>query len=311
MSPTERTVPSTHNSDAIGFIAVSSSSSASLYWGKGGLPVGKPGGGKRYKDKRESPFTTCFSISSRPASWLRSWAVRFSLVLLMFHGSFTYSQTNKSISNLGTPNSGNESGSFRIVFGGEQIGEEKFQITEGPSGFKATAEVRLTIDREKEKVVFLLKPVLTLSKSFEPSAYQVTQDDGVLKRTVRVVFKPDKSERIYEAGNEHDSREIALKKDVLILDDNAFHHYIFLTRRFDYVKGGVQEFSAFVPQQFLAGGISISDKGKAAIKIGEKDIVLQHLLVDTGELQISLWLDERHELKKLSVPKSNVEVFRE
>jgi len=251
------------------------------------------------------------SISSRAMSWLRAWAVRFSLVLLMLHGSISYSQTNKANTNLGVSSFGNENGSFRIVFGGEQIGEEKFQITESPSGLKATAEVRLTIDREKEKAVFVLKPVLTLSKSFEPSAYQVTQEDGIIKRTVRVIFKPDKSERIYEAGDEHDSREIALKKDVLILDDHAFHHYILLARRFDYVKGGVQEFSAFVPQQFLAGGISISDKGKAVVKIGEKDVVLQHLLVDTGELQISLWLDERHELKKLSVPKSNVEVFRE
>jgi hypothetical protein len=159
--------------------------------------------------------------------------------------------------------------------------------------------------------VFLLKPVLNLNRSFEPSAYQVTQDDGVLMRTVRVIFKPDKSERIYEAGNEHDSREIELKKDVIILDDNAFHHYILLAKRYDYVKGGIQEFSAFVPQQFMAGKISVSDKGKETIKMGEKGVVLQHLLVDTGELQINLWLDERHELKKLSVPKSNVEVIRE
>ena len=125
-----------------------------------------------------------------------------------------------------------ESGTFRILFGGEPIGQEKFQITESSSGFKATAEVRLTIEREKEKAVFVLKPVLNLNRSFEPSAYQVTQDDGVLIRTVRVIFKPDKSERIYEAGNEHDSREIELKKDVIILDDNAFHHYILLGKTF-------------------------------------------------------------------------------
>jgi hypothetical protein len=238
-------------------------------------------------------------------------AVGICLALLILLGSFSYSQTNKPIANSSAANSGNESGSFRILFGGEPIGQEKFQITESPYGFKATAEVQLTIEREKGKAVFVLKPVLTLNKSFEPSSYQVTQEDGALKRTVRVIFKPDKSERIYEAGNEHDSREIELKKDVIILDDNAFHHYILLAKRFDFVKGGVQEFSAFVPQQFLAGRISISDKGKEAITIGEKGVVLQHLLVDTGELQISLWLDERHELKKLSVPKSNVEVVRE
>lgn len=251
------------------------------------------------------------TFKSRTTSWMQCGKVGISLALLMHLGPFSYSQTNKQNASSSATNSGNESGSFRILFGGEAIGQEKFQITESLSGFKATAEVRLSIDREKEKAVFVLKPVLTLNKSFEPSAYQVTQEDGVVKRSVRVIFKPEKSERIYEAGNEHDSREIELKKDVIILDDNSFHHYILLAKRFDYVKGGVQEFSAFVPQQFLAGGISISDKGKEAIKIGEKGVVLQHLLVDTGELQISLWLDERHELKKLSVPKSNVEVIRE
>jgi len=242
---------------------------------------------------------------------LRYGTVGVSLALFILLGSIAFSQTGKPNANSGATYSGIESGSFRILFGGEPIGQEKFQITETSAGFKATAEVRLLIEREKEKAVFVLKPVLTFNKFYEPSAYQVTQEDGALKRTVRVIFKPDKSERIYETGNEHDTREIALKKDVLILDDNAFHHYIVLAKRFDYVKGGVQEFSAFVPQQFLAGGISISDKGKEAIKLGEKEVVLQHLLVDTGELQINLWLDERHELKKLSVPKSNIEVIRE
>ena len=251
------------------------------------------------------------SYRSAAVSLLSCGAVGICLALSILLGSFSYSQAKKPVANSSATNSGNESGSFRILFGGEPIGQEKFQITESPSGFKATAEVQLTIEREKGKAVFVLKPVFTLNKSFEPSAYQVTQEDGALKRIVRVIFKPDKSERIYEAGNEHDSREIELKKDVVILDDNAFHHYILVVKRFDFVKGGVQEFSAFVPQQFLAGRISISDKGKETIKIGEKDVVLQHLLVDTGELQISLWLDERHELKKLSVPKSNVEVIRE
>ena len=251
------------------------------------------------------------ALNSRSASWLWCCTGWVSLALFMLLGSTTYSQTNKTNSSSGITYSGNESGVFRILFGGEQIGQEKFLITEASSGYKATAEVRLTIEREKQKAVFVLKPVLTLNKFFEPSAYQVTQEDGVNKRTVRVIFKPDKSERIYEAGNEHDTREIELKKDVLILDDNAFHHFILLAKRFDYVKGGVQEFSAFVPQQFLAGGISISDKGKETVKLGEKDFILQHLLVDTGELQINLWLDDRHELKRLSVPKSNIEVIRE
>ena len=56
---------------------------------------------------------------------------------------------------------------------------------------------------------------------------------------------------------------------------------------------------------------NVGDKGMEAVQAGGKDLKLQHLLVDTGELQISLWLNEAHELLKLAVPKSNVEVVRD
>jgi hypothetical protein len=206
---------------------------------------------------------------------------------------------------------GNESGSFRIFFSGQEIGLEKFQIVEEPPGVKATAEIHLTVERNEGKVTFLVRPVFQFSRFFEPVDYQVTQDAGPNKTKARVSFKPGMTEATYDSGKETDTRRIELKKDVMVLDDNVFHHYIILTKRYDFNKGGVQEFSAFVPQQFLAGGVSVSDKGMEAVQAGGKDLKLQHLLVDTGELQISLWLNEAHELLKLAVPKSNVEVVRE
>jgi hypothetical protein len=207
--------------------------------------------------------------------------------------------------------SGNESGTFRIYFGGAEIGQEKFQITESGSSVKASAETRLTIEREKEKVSFLIRPVLEFSRFFEPVSYEIGQESGPNKTKARITFKGAKSDAIYESGKETDARQIDLQKDVLVLDDNVFHQYIILARRYDFAKGGVQEFSAFVPQQFIAGGVSISDKGMEAVQVLNQNLKLQHLLVDTGELQISLWLDDKHSLRKLAVPKSGVEVVRE
>ena len=60
--------------------------------------------------------------------------------------------------------SGNESGTFRIYFGGAEIGQEKFQITESGASVRASAETRLTIEREKEKVSFLIRPVLEFNR---------------------------------------------------------------------------------------------------------------------------------------------------
>jgi hypothetical protein len=207
--------------------------------------------------------------------------------------------------------SGNDQGSFRILFNGEQIGEERFQIVADASNFKAFAEIHLTVEREKDKATFTIKPLLQFKKTFEPISYQVLQESGANRMKAQVNFKPGRSEAIYETDRQKDPREIELKPDVLVLDDNVFHHYILLARRYDFLKGGVQEFPAFIPQQFLAGTVSVEDKGMEKVALGGSPVSLQHLFVDSGELQFSLWLNERHELLKISVPKSNVDVVRQ
>ena len=207
--------------------------------------------------------------------------------------------------------SGADQGSFKILFNGEQIGEERFQIVADATAFKAFAEIHLTVEREREKTTFTIKPVLQFKKTFEPISYQVLQESGPNKMKAQVNFKPGRSEALYETDREKDPREIELRPDVLVLDDNVFHHYILLTKRYDFLKGGVQEFPAFIPQQFLAGIISVEDKGMEKVTLKGDSVSLQHLLVDSGELQFSLWLNEHHELLKISVPKSNVDVVRE
>lgn len=207
--------------------------------------------------------------------------------------------------------SGPEQGTFKILFGGEVIGQERFQIAGDGNNFKASAEIKLTVERGSTTATFHIRPVLQFTKTFEPLSYQIFQESGANIMKARVNFKPGRSQAIYETGKEADTREIELKKDVLVLDDNVFHHYILLAKRFDFSKGGVQEFNAFVPQQFMAGSLTVEDKGFEQVTLGGQQVSLQHLLVDTGELQMSLWLNSRHELQKISVPKSNVDVIRE
>lgn len=220
-------------------------------------------------------------------------------------------QNKKSGSTAPLLYSGNESGTFRIYFSGAEIGQEKFQITESGQSVKASAETRLTIEREKEKVSFLIRPILEFTRFFEPVSYEIGQESGPNKTKAHVTFKGAGSEAVYESGKETDARQIDLRKDVLVLDDNVFHQYIILAKRYDFAKGGIQEFSAFVPQQFISGGVSVSDKGMEAVQVLGQNLNLQHLLVDTGELQISLWLNDKHSVRKLAVPKSGVEVVRE
>ncbi|MEW5978521.1 MAG: hypothetical protein AB1898_22220 [Acidobacteriota bacterium] len=205
----------------------------------------------------------------------------------------------------------NEEGTFKILFAGEEVGEERFRIQSEGQRLKADAEISLTMERENGRVTFRLLPVLEFTPVFEPLNYEITQEAGDNRSRARVQFGVEGHSSVtYEIGKERDQREIELKNDVAVLDDNVFHHYILLTRRFDFVKGGAQEFSAFVPQQFLSGAVKVVDQGFEEVKVGESSLSLQHLSVDTGELQIDLWLTDQGKLERIAVPKSNVEVIR-
>jgi hypothetical protein len=206
---------------------------------------------------------------------------------------------------------GSDRGIFKVYSSGQLVGEESFQIVPEGANFKASGETRLTVERINTKVSFNIKVLLQFTKNFEPINYQISQEASGNTARARVKFKSGSSEVVYETGKENDVRAIELNKDVVVLDNNVYHHYILLARRYDFLKGGQQEFSAFVPQGFLSGAVTVSDKGMEYTLVGSATVQLQHLVVDTGELQIHLWLDADHVVRKMSVPQSQVDVVRE
>ena len=227
--------------------------------------------------------------------------------------------------------SGSEHGQFKILVSGEKVGYENFSITGQTTTYTSSSFTELTINQGNAKtseeldrgikgpapsnsdtsVTYLINTELQFNENFEPTSYKVIQDVGPNQIRARVRFRPDRSDVTYFSNdNQVDKRRIELKKDVMILDDNIFHHYLILVKRYDFSEGGVQQFIGFIPQQFLAGGISISDQGTETIEIDNQSHDLQHLLVHRGELKVDLWLDINYKLKKLSISKSDIEVIR-
>ncbi len=244
--------------------------------------------------------------------WLKSSFLAGLLLFSLSRGGYLFSADSKVKGVDTTPSfTGSDRGTFKIFSDGQLVGKETFQISGDSMNFKASGETLLVLERMKEKVTFNIKANYQFARNFEPLAYQVVQEAGgnIVKASVK--FKAGGCEVVYETGKEADRRTIELPRDVLVLDDNVYHHYIVLARRYDYLKGGDQQFSAFIPQQYLSGDVTISDKGTEPVDFAGVKIMLQHLLVDTGELQIGLWVDANHVLKKISVPQSKVEVVRE
>ncbi len=243
---------------------------------------------------------------------LRTLCLVCMLLILLSGEKYSFAADSKVKGVDTTPSfTGSDRGTFKIFSDGQLVGRETFQISGDSMNFKASGETLLVLERMKEKVTFNIKASYQFARNFEPLGYQVIQEAGGNTVKASVKFKAGSCEVVYDTGREADRRTIELQRDVLVLDDNVYHHYIILARRYDYLKGGDQQFSAFIPQQYLSGDVTVSDKGTEPVDFGGVKIMLQHLAVDTGELQISLWVDPNHVLKKIAVLQSKVEVVRE
>lgn len=208
--------------------------------------------------------------------------------------------------------SGAEKGLFKIVVDGEPKGTEEFEISPAGDQFVAQGTIHLTVVRGDKPVQYLIESNLVLKSNFEPVRYTLVQKYEGNTATAKLDFQKGKASATFNTGSGSEQREYQLAPDVTLLDDNIFHHYVLLVRHYDFEKGGLQEFSAFIPQESIGGILRMTYPGEEKIDLHGKSVAVQHLIADTGDLKMDLYVEvEGHRLVKLEVPSSHVVVTRE
>lgn len=191
-------------------------------------------------------------------------------------------------------------GVFHINADGRQIGTERFEIAPSPEGIRATAELSLTADnaaRTQETAVLILR------RGVEPASYERVQRSPK-RGSASLTFGPDKCVAQYKVPDgEPRDMEFFLPKNVTVLDTNFFHHYTFLLRQYDFVRGGVQQMNVLVPQEAMPGMVRVEYTGA--------DQSLRKVVVRTDALEIEVWADDAGRIMRLAVPSAKVEVVRE
>ena len=193
-----------------------------------------------------------------------------------------------------------DKGVLRIYSNGQEVGVERFKIVPRAEGVQATAELQIKVEgvgRMKETATLVLR------NGIDPIRYKRIQKSP--KRGSAVInFGPEKATARYkttEGGTQ--LMEYFLPKNVVILDTNFFHHYTFLVRQYDFLKGGTQHMDVLVPQETAPGMVRVEHAGD--------DQSLRKLVVKTGQVEIQIWADAAGRLMKLTVPAANIEVLRE
>jgi hypothetical protein len=203
-----------------------------------------------------------------------------------------------------------DEGEFVISLAGRPMGTEKFRIHSSPTKVEAQGEIRLHIEQNGKSVAVQSFPDLLLDPQLRPVTYTWNQKGPQASR-LEVDFSGELARVRYTTINgKEDTRDFALPRDVVVLDDNVVHHYQLIIARFQAMGGGKQTLRVFVPQEALPSLLTVEDMGNAATAIDGVTANLRHLLITTDVTHIDLWVDDQQHIEQFSVPQAQLEAVR-
>lgn len=201
-----------------------------------------------------------------------------------------------------------ERGVFRVFAGGKSLGSESFEIATSAEGTEARAQIELAVGGQTSRQTARL----SLGPAGLPRSYEWKQE-APKQAFVRVRFTEGKADVEFPAeGGSLDLRQFFFPTpDVVVLDDNVFHHFIFLLRHYDFAKGGRQTVNILIPQEVLPGTVDLEARGSEEVAVGTAKRRLERVAVISPDNEISVWVDEQKRVVKIGVPQAGVEVVRE
>jgi hypothetical protein len=191
-----------------------------------------------------------------------------------------------------------DKGTFKILTGGKEAGQEDFQIT--PSGDGWTIQENATIQTAKGPTH--VNGTLQLHQDGSPARY-VWSTDGEKKASATVLFQgANASISLDLAGTQPYTQQFSFQSlPIAVLDNNLYDQYAVLAGIYDWSKKGVQTFSVLVPQELTPGSVTVES-------LGRKDS-MDELRVKTDDIEVDLFLDKGH-LMRIVAPGSDAEIVR-
>ncbi len=201
-----------------------------------------------------------------------------------------------------------QEGEYRIFASGKEIGAEKYVVVTAPDAVTSTSTLEFRNPGSGPQKI-RLDTKLEMDANYVPHSYELTSEVDGQKGSITGEFAPNQVIFEYTGGGRSVRNGLLLGNRFTVLDTNVFHHFIFLARLFKYNGGpNPQNFEVIIPQEKDTGTLKIRELGKEAIVSKGKKINTIHLLVDSGALQIHLWVDSERVPRKITVPEKGIEV---
>jgi hypothetical protein len=196
-----------------------------------------------------------------------------------------------------------DKGKFRIMAGGQQVGNEEFEIAQSGGSWVA----RGTSEVKTPQGTTHVTGTLELHGDGSPAHYEWSTQ-GTKKASASIGFNGATAiiDLRVDGSRPFTQQFTFSSQPIAILDNNLYHQYAVLARLYDWNKKGAQTFSVLVPQEMTPGSVTVASLGQKDVD-GKK---LDELQVKTEDLELDLYL-ENQRLLRIDAPNANAEIIRE
>jgi hypothetical protein len=220
------------------------------------------------------------------------------LTLLALAGMVSASPLSAQVATL-------DEGSFTITVNGDRVGREDFRIRSTPGSAGPEVVATANVSYASRRVL----PQMRADSAGVPVRYVVEVKDGpaVDERVEGVVARGRVGAKVKNSRGESAS-EFVVSQGALVIDDDVFHQYYFITRR----QNPVGSVSVIVPRRNAQVTMRVAAAGTEKLSIGGTPIDARHFTIaDPGGADREVWADASGRLLKVAIPSRGVVALRE
>lgn len=199
-----------------------------------------------------------------------------------------------------------DEGSFTISVKGERVGREDFRIRSTPAATGPEIVATANVTYADRRVL----PQLQANEEGVPVRYVVEVKNGPgTGETVRGVVGGGRARARVTNARGESANEFVVSQGALVIDDDVFHQYYFVTRRGAKAAGSV---AVIVPRRNAQVTMRVTVGGADKISIGGTTIDAQRFTItEPGGDTREVWADSQGRLLKVAIPARGVVALRD
>ena len=198
-----------------------------------------------------------------------------------------------------------DEGTFTITRNGTPVGRESFTIRSSPGGPGGpVVQARATVSYDDRR----LTPVLKADSIGSPTEYQLEVRAGAnASEVLKGVIRRGRFSATMQTPRGENLKEYVVSDGALVLDEDVFHQYYFLTR-----GGRTGSVPVVVPHRNVQVVMRMEDRGAASVTVGGQAIAGRaFVLVEPAGANREIWVDPQGRVLKVAIPSRGIVAVRD